>query len=74
MSDVASDILELLQKIDNGTVEGDDLEVSTIFVLLSRAMNEIERIRNLNAKLSWKSNPDRMGGQFTQDEIEDAKR
>lgn len=30
---------------------------------------EIERLRKRNIELSWHDNPDRMGGQFTQEEL-----
>ncbi len=31
---------------------------------------EIERLRKENSDMGWKLNPDRMGGQFTREEIE----
>lgn len=42
----------------------------------SRASNEQRRLANLakDVEQSWRDNPDRMGGQFTQDEIDNANR
>lgn len=33
--------------------------------------DELERLRKSNSEMSWRINPDRMGGQFTDDEIND---
>lgn len=30
---------------------------------------EIERLRKINSDMGWQLNPDRMGGQFTQEEL-----
>jgi len=35
-------------------------------LMLSR--DEIERLRNANSDMGWRLNPDRMGGQFTEEE------
>lgn len=39
-----------------------------IYILLSRAVGEIERLRQINSDMGWRLNPDRMGGQFTEEE------
>ena len=36
--------------------------------LLFRAYGEIERLRKSNSDMGWELNPDRMGGQFTEEE------
>ncbi len=39
-----------------------------LYKLLMRASDEIERLRNVNSDMGWRLNPDRMGGQFTEEE------
>jgi hypothetical protein len=39
-----------------------------MYKLLMRAGDEIERLRNANSDMGWRLNPDRMGGQFTEEE------
>jgi hypothetical protein len=39
------------------------------YILLSRAAAEIARLRKANSDMGWELNPDRMGGQFTDEEI-----
>lgn len=34
----------------------------------------VEKLEKRNADLSWERNPDRSGGQFTQEEIEESRR
>lgn len=36
-----------------------------IYILLSRAIGEIERLRKSNSDMGWRLNPDRMGGSFS---------
>jgi hypothetical protein len=38
------------------------------YILLNRAYGEIERLRKANSDMGWQLNPDRMGGQFTEEE------
>lgn len=66
MSDILQDMADLLATIDDGELEGDDLDPSTIYILLSRAVGEIERLRKSNTDMGWKLNPDRMGGSFSE--------
>jgi hypothetical protein len=70
MADVMQDIADLLVKIEDGELEQDDLDPSAIYVMLSRAAGEIDRLRRVNSEQGWRLNPDRMGGQFTQEEID----
>lgn len=35
---------------------------------------EMQRLRKANTDLEWQTNPDRMGGQFTQEEIDRSAR
>lgn len=39
-------------------------------VLLFNAKIEIENLRKQNTDMGWRLNPDRMGGQFTEEETE----
>jgi hypothetical protein len=77
-----------MAEIDSGKADSDTLDISTIYILVSRAAveigrlqnansdmeDEIERLRDANSDMGWRLNPDRMGGQFTQDEIDRALR
>lgn len=68
MSDILQDMADLLAKMDDGELEGDDLDPSNVYILLSRAVGEIDRLRRVNSDMGWRLNPDRMGGQFSDDE------
>lgn len=68
MSDILQDVADLLAKMDDGELEGDDLDPSNVYILLSRAVGEIDRLRRVNSDMGWRLNPDRMGGQFSDDE------
>jgi hypothetical protein len=74
MTDILQDMADIIADIDNGDVDSDTFDISSIYILLSRAVGEIERLRKANNNSSWELNPDRMGGQFTQDEIDRARR
>lgn len=41
---------------------------------LRRILQDVESCVTKNVEQSWRDNPDRMGGQFTQDEIDNATR
>jgi hypothetical protein len=40
-----------------------------LYKLLMQAADEIQRLRQANSDMSWRLNPDRMGGQFTDEEL-----
>lgn len=40
----------------------------TLIGIMARAVGEIERLRKANSDMGWQLNPDRMGGQFTEEE------
>ena len=46
-----------------------NLDHLTLALEVIRLQEENERLRDTNTELSWKLNPDRMGGQFTEEEI-----
>jgi hypothetical protein len=39
---------------------------------LNRILSDVEQCEARDVEQSWRDNPDRMGGQFTQDEIDNA--
>ena len=41
---------------------------------LKRILADVEQCVQKDVEQSWRENPDRMGGQFTQDEIDNAER
>ena len=41
---------------------------------LNRILDDLVEVSVKGINLSWEQNPDRMGGQFTQDEIDNANR
>jgi hypothetical protein len=69
MTDILQDMADFLVRIDEGEIDSDDFDPSTIYVMVSRAVGEIERLRKANIEMGWQLNPDRMGGQFTDEEI-----
>jgi hypothetical protein len=70
MTDILQDMAGFLAKIDDGELEEIfDEDPMVIYTMLSRAVGEIERLRKVNIDMGWRLNPDRMGGQFTQEEL-----
>ena len=66
-----SDILKDLEASMGVLMEkfGDSNFDTPTYILLARAVGEIERLRKANSDMGWQLNPDRMGGQFTEEEI-----
>jgi hypothetical protein len=52
----------------------DDEVVERLALALTSRDREIQRLRTVNTDLEWQTNPDRMGGQFTQEEIDRSAR
>ena len=69
MTDILQDLANVVAQIGDGKADSDTLDIRSIYILLSRAVDEIERLRKANSDMGWQLNPDRMGGQFTQEEI-----
>jgi hypothetical protein len=69
MTDILQDMADLLVRIDDGEIDSDDLDPSTVYIMISRAVGEIERLRKQNIEQGWRLNPDRSGGQFAEEEI-----
>lgn len=69
MSDIVQDMAGFLAKIDAGELEEIfDEDPMVIYIMLTRAVGEIERLRKANSDMGWQLNPDRSGGQFTEEE------
>lgn len=72
-NDIQDKIAEFLFNLD----EGDPLpDRNMIYLLLTQAAGAIDRLNSENVRLrkanidmGWELNPDRMGGQFTKEEI-----
>lgn len=64
MTDILQDLAGAVAEIEDGirnTMSGTEL-----YLLLSRAVGEIERLRKSNSDMGWQLNPDRMGGSFSE--------
>ena len=66
MTDILQDMAGILAKIEDGDPQ--DLTQKELYLLLSRAVSEIDRLRRVNSDMGWRLNPDRMGGQFSEEE------
>lgn len=67
MKDILVELNETVGQIHSGirnTMGGDEL-----LMILFRSAEEIKRLRDSNSDMGWRLNPDRMGGQFTQEEL-----
>lgn len=67
MSDILKDLNEAVTEIESGI--RNIMVRDELYLMLSRAAWEIEALRKRNTDLDWQVNPDRMGGQFTQGEL-----
>lgn len=66
MKDILVELNEAVREIQSGvrnTMCGDEL-----LMMLFRSTEEIKRLRDSNSDMGWRLNPDRMGGQFTEEE------
>lgn len=67
MKDILVELNETVREIQSGvrnTMCGDEL-----LMMLFRSAEEIKRLRDSNSDMGWRLNPDRMGGQFTEEEL-----
>jgi hypothetical protein len=71
---------DILKKLENTTVEmrkafifskrwETGLSDTELYLLIAGAEEEIRQLRKRVAELGWAVNPDRSGGQFTEEEI-----
>jgi hypothetical protein len=64
--------MNILNDIKDMTIKMENEEMVTreeVYSLLMRCFVEFTAIKNQQLVDSWKNNPDRMGGQFTEEEI-----
>jgi hypothetical protein len=67
-----TDILKTINDFLAGTSNVEEIfdgDPWVIFNMLYKAAEEIARLRDQNSDMGWRLNPDRSGGQFTQEEI-----
>ena len=64
MADILQDLSDKMSFIED---KGDifDTDLLNLYTLISRAAEEISRLRKSNSDMGWKLNPDRMGGSFS---------
>lgn len=61
MSDILQDMADILAKIDDGDPQ--DLTQKELYLLLSRAVGEIDKLRRIVSDMSWeRDGGDCMGG------------
>lgn len=63
MTDILQDLSEALAEME---VMANTMSGTELYLLLSRAVGEIERLRKSNSDMGWRLNPDRMGGSFSE--------
>ena len=63
MNDILQDLTKIIDDIEHCT--RNHMDGAELYILLSRAVGEIDRLRKRNVELGWAENPDRSGGQFT---------
>jgi hypothetical protein len=73
MTDILQSLSDFVATIDDDEADSDTFDISEIYIIMSRAVGEITRLRKANIDLNWKINPDRSGGCFTDEEIESGK-
>ena len=69
MNDVRKKIEQFLKQIENETITQKNIDIDEVFILLTHAARNLDQLRQDNVALGWQTNPDRMGGQFTDEEI-----
>jgi hypothetical protein len=66
MRDILKELDEAVAEIENGV--RNIMTKQELYPLLARAADEIKRLREVNSDMGWRLNPDRMGGQFSEEE------
>jgi hypothetical protein len=71
MTDILKDLNVTIDEIQLGVfLIPDQTQRGLLVATLSKAFEEIERLRKVNTELGWQLNPDRSGGQFTEEEMD----
>lgn len=68
MSDILKDLQDEIDRLASDPERNLEGLNTYILLLLNRAYGEIARLREANSDMGWRLNPDRMGGQFTEEE------
>ena len=74
MTDILQDLAEEMVRLEMAPLTSQtesDFDLHA-YALLARAVDEIKRLRKANSDMGWQLNPDRSGGQFTEEEIKRA--
>lgn len=66
MTDILKDLDQAVAEIEQGF--RNIMVKEELYPLLAKAADEIKRLREVNSDMGWRLNPDRMGGQFTEEE------
>jgi len=73
MTDIKNEIAGILAEIEDKEFMCDPQRIYMILTIacskLHKYEEEIKRLREHNTEMGWRLNPDRMGGQFTEWEI-----
>ena len=69
MDNVRQKIEQFLEQIESETVTQKNIDIEQVYILLTHAAINIDRLTRDKIALGWQTNPDRMGGQFTNEEI-----
>lgn len=70
MSDILKDLeAKMAAHEDESWSELHKGQCQSTYILLARAAAEIARLRKAKSDMRWELNPDRIGGQFTDEEI-----
>jgi hypothetical protein len=73
MTDIKNEIAEVLAEFEDKEFVYDPQRIYMLLTLayskLQKYENDIKQLRDQNTDMGWQLNPDRMGGQFTQEEI-----
>jgi hypothetical protein len=64
MNNIIEDLKEVMIKMEEGKESREE-----VYSLFMRCLAELTIIKSKQAADSWANNPDRMGGQFTDEEI-----
>jgi len=69
MTDTLKELTATIDEIQTGVFQiPDDNRRHMLVAVLVNAFYEIDRLRNVNSDMGWRLNPDRMGGQFSEEE------
>lgn len=69
MADIRQKIEQFLDQIKSETITRENIDLEQVYILLTHATINIDRLTRDKINLGWQVNPDRSGGQFTDEEI-----